>query len=67
MRKVISISVSEKFYDLIREQAGYQTVSEYVRSLVMREHRLRRESVRPVRKLRTANDAMHRADEDDSG
>lgn len=65
MRKVISISVSEKFYDLIREQAGYQSVSEYIRFLVMREHRLRSEAVRPIRNLRKANDAIGLADEND--
>jgi Arc/MetJ-type ribon-helix-helix transcriptional regulator len=57
MRKVISISVSEKVHDLIREQAGYQSVSEYIRGLVMREHRRRQDAVQPVRRLRTANEA----------
>ena len=58
MRKTINISVSEKMHTYILEQAGYGTVSEYIRSLVRREQQRREDyALRPVSLPRKANDA----------
>ena len=58
MRKNISISVSEKMHEYIVEQAGYGTVSEYIRSLVRREQQRREDyALRPVPAVARANDS----------
>ena len=59
MRKTINISVSEEMHAYILEQAGYGTVSEYIRSLVRREQQLRADyAQRPTLPLTRANDTM---------
>jgi hypothetical protein len=59
MRKTINISVSEEMHAYILEQAGYGTVSEYIRSLVRSEQQLRADyAQRPTLPLARANDTM---------
>ncbi len=63
MRKTINISVSEEMHTYILEQAGYGTVSEYIRSLVRREQQLRADYARrPTLPLTRANDTYVFAD-----
>ena len=58
MRKTISISVSEKMHEYILEQAGYGSVSEYIRSLVRREQQRRADyATRPIPTPSRANDS----------
>ena len=57
MRKTISISVSEEMHGYMLEQAGYGTMSEYIRSLVRREQQQRADyTARPTRPLTRARD-----------
>ena len=57
MRKTIGISVSEQMHAYILEQAGYGTVSEYIRSLVRREQQRRADyALRPTPAPARAND-----------
>ena len=57
MRKTINISVSEQMHAYILEQAGYGTVSEYIRSLIRREQQRRADYVlRPAPVPGRAND-----------
>lgn len=57
MRKTINISVSEQMHSYILEQAGYGTVSEYIRSLVRREQQRRADyGQRPTPPPGRAND-----------
>jgi len=57
MRKTINISVSEQMHAYILEQAGYGTVSEYMRSLVRREQQRRADyALRPTPVPARAND-----------
>ena len=57
MRKTINISVSEQMHKYILEQAGYGTVSEYIRSLIRREQQRRSDyAARPMPSPGRAND-----------
>ena len=57
MRKTITISVSEQMHAYLIKQAGFGTVSEYIRSLVRREQHQRADyAARPTRPLARAND-----------
>ena len=59
MRKTINISVSEEMHAYILEQAGYGTVSEYIRSLVRREQQLRADyAKRPMQTPMRVNETM---------
>ena len=57
MRKTINISVSEQMHAYVLEQAGYGTVSEYIRSLVRRDQQRRADyAARPTPVPGRAND-----------
>ncbi len=59
MRRTINISVPEEMHEYIRAQAGYGTVSEYIRSLVRSEQQRRADlAARPAPVLRRANDRL---------
>ena len=57
MRKTINISVSEQMHAYILEQAGFGSVSEYIRSLVRREQQRRADyALRPTPRPGRANE-----------
>ena len=59
MRKTINISVSEEMHGYIVEQAGYGTVSEYIRSLVRSEQQRRADyAKRPMQTPMRVNETM---------
>ncbi|MBL8180305.1 MAG: hypothetical protein JNL64_01700 [Blastocatellia bacterium] len=63
MRKLVTISMSERMYDHLRKQSDGSTVSEYIRSLVRREQQRRAdEASRPLPRLLTANESIANED-----
>ncbi len=59
MRRTINISVPEEMHAYLREECGHLSVSEYIRSLVLREQQRRNDyAARPVISPVRANDCV---------